>query len=73
MMGEVVVWQRCMGTQTLDIITNRSNTVQGEEQLKNGYKQHDLGIKHHRFFLPLGKGGSVILQQELCIFTPGHL
>lgn len=56
-----------------NIITNRSNTVQGEEQPTNGYKWHDLGIKYHRFFLPLGKGGSVFLQQELCIFTPGHL
>lgn len=57
-----------------NVVTNRTNTVQGEELLKNVYKWHDLGTKHYRFFFfPSGKGGSVFLQQELGIFSPGHL
>lgn len=73
-MGEGV-WQCCVGTHTgqLKMLLQIERTVQGEEQLTNVYKWHDFRIKHHRFFLPLGKGGSVFLQQELWIFCPGHL
>lgn len=69
--GSAVWWHRHWTAE--NIVTNRTNTVQAEEQLTNVYIWHDLWIKHHRFFLPLGKGGSVFLQQELWNFSPGHL